>query len=80
MIILIIIGIILMISSAVSYAYEIHGIDIFAAIFGTFLICVGVIYNDIDDNPTALDVYRNKTTLEITYRDSIPIDSVVVFK
>lgn len=30
--------------------------------------------------PTAIDVYRGKTTLEITYRDSIPVDSVVVFK
>ena len=27
-----------------------------------------------------IDVYRNRTTLEITYRDSIPIDSIVVFK
>lgn len=32
------------------------------------------------DNPTALDVYEGKTTLEITYRDSIPVDKVVVFK
>ena len=31
-------------------------------------------------HPTAMDVYRNKTTLEITYKDSIPIDSTVVFK
>ena len=30
--------------------------------------------------PTALDVYQNKTTLEITYRDNIPVDSIVVFK
>lgn len=30
--------------------------------------------------PTAMDVYRGKTTLEITYKDSVPIDSVVVFK
>ena len=30
--------------------------------------------------PTALDVYQGKTTLEITYRDSIPIDTIVVFK
>lgn len=30
--------------------------------------------------PKAIDVYRGKTTLEITYKDSIPIDSVVVFK
>lgn len=30
--------------------------------------------------PKAIDVYRNRTTLEITYKDSIPIDSIVVFK
>lgn len=30
--------------------------------------------------PKAMDVYRNKTTLEITYQDSIPVDSVVIFK
>ena len=32
------------------------------------------------NKPTALDVYRDKTTLEITYRDSVAIDSVVVYK
>lgn len=32
-----------------------------------------------NDVPTAKDVYEGKTTLEITYRDSIPVDSVVVF-
>ena len=30
--------------------------------------------------PTAMDVYRGRTTLEITYKDSVAIDSVVVFK
>ena len=30
--------------------------------------------------PTALDVYRGKTELEITYRDSVAVDSVVVYK
>ena len=30
--------------------------------------------------PSALDVYRGKTTLEITYRDSVAVDSVVVYK
>ena len=34
----------------------------------------------IHNNPKAIDVYRGRTTLEITYKDSIPIDSVVVFK
>lgn len=30
--------------------------------------------------PKAIDVYQDKTTLEITYKDKIPIDSVVVWK
>lgn len=30
--------------------------------------------------PRAIDVYRNKTTLEITYKDRVPIDSTVVWK
>lgn len=30
--------------------------------------------------PSALDVYQGKTTLQITYKDSIPVDSVVVYK
>lgn len=34
----------------------------------------------LETNPQAIDVYRGKTTLEITYKDSIPMDSVVVFK
>ena len=32
------------------------------------------------NNPRAIDVYRGKTTLEITYRDSVAVDSVVVYK
>ena len=30
--------------------------------------------------PKAINVYQGITTLEITYKDSIPIDSVVVWK
>ena len=32
------------------------------------------------DKPKPIDVYRGKTTLEITYRDSVAVDSVVVYK
>ena len=31
-------------------------------------------------HPTALDVYLGKTTLKITYRDSVAVDSTVVYK
>lgn len=49
------------------------------------LFCVGVItlicYTiDSNVNPTAMDVYREKTTLSITYEDGAPVDSTVVFK
>ena len=30
--------------------------------------------------PSAIDVYINKTTLEITYKDKVPIDTTVVWK
>lgn len=40
-------------------------------VFGAFAV--------YSNSPKAIDVYRGKTTLEITYKDSIPIDSVVVF-
>jgi hypothetical protein len=33
-----------------------------------------------DNKPTALDAYRGKITFEITYRDSVAVDSVVVYK
>jgi len=51
--------------------------------FGTMLVFVGAVlmtafrYETI---PSAIDVYQGKTTLEITYKDGVAIDSVVVFK
>lgn len=32
------------------------------------------------NKPKAIDVYKGKTTLEITYKDKVPIDSTVVWK
>ena len=55
-------------------------------ILGTLAaICIYVALTYADcpyskNTPTALDVYRGKTTLEITYRDSVAIDSTVVYK
>ena len=44
-------------------------------------LALGSLFSLINYNePTALDVYRGKTTLEITYRDSVAIDSTVVYK
>lgn len=30
--------------------------------------------------PKPIDVYRGNTALEITYKDSVPVDSVVIWK
>ena len=40
-------------------------------------ICCAI---DKETNPTAIDVYRGKTTLEVTYKNGVAIDSTVVFK
>lgn len=56
------------------------------AIFGmiiTLVITISVlciVSFIIEPTPTSMDVYQGKTSLEITYRDGVPVDSVVVFK
>jgi hypothetical protein len=50
-----------------------------AAIVMAFNVA-SIIEREQSEIPTALDVYRGKTTLEITYRDSVAVDSVVVYK
>ena len=45
-------------------------------ILGTMLIMIFYTKSE----PSALDVYRNETTLEITYRGNTAIDSCVAFK
>ena len=44
-----------------------------------FIMGVSIINEEYSSSITPMDVYRGKTTLEITYRDSIAIDSVVVW-
>lgn len=55
--------------------------------FSAFLLTISAItfvalYSSYENRntPTAKDVYEGKTALEITYRDSIPIDTIVVLK
>lgn len=44
-----------------------------------FLVIIIIACSESEE-PKAIDVYQDKTTLEITYKDSVPVDSVVVFK
>lgn len=43
-----------------------------------FLVFFCLLYNL--NKPKAIDVYRGKTTLEITYKNRVPIDSTVVWR
>lgn len=59
-----------------------------SCVFGMVLFGIGCVLcadflgfmPEHEKQPTALDVYNGKTTLEITYKDSIPVDTVVVWK
>ena len=48
---------------------------LFVYSFLVLLLLLSYVYK-----PKAIDVYRGKTTLEITYKDRVPIDSTVVWK
>lgn len=83
MIILFILGLIIIVSTTIITHILSDGdaralLNLIVFSIGELFIIISLIehYN----KPTAIDVYRGNTTLEITYRDSIPVDSVVVFK
>ena len=46
------------------------------------IIAVGLsfILKYMTNTPTALDVYKSKTELRITYKGKTPVDSVVIYK
>lgn len=52
-------------------------VTVYSFIF-SFIIFILLIFQV--NKPTAMDVYRGQTTLEITYKDKVPVDSTVVWK
>lgn len=75
------IGVMMMLASAITadnYYSNVFGM-LGASLF-TSAIWFAFAQYDAERTPKAIDVYRGNTTLEITYKDSIPLDTVVVFK
>ena len=62
----------------VIFAYDISATSFITIFFLTVGILVSLLV--ILEEPQAIDVYRGNTTLEITYKDGVAIDSTVVFK
>ena len=53
----------------------------FGVFIGLIISLIVIFCITICENPVpAIEVYRGNTELQITYQDSIPIDSVVVYK
>ena len=41
---------------------------------------LNIIIYQATEAPSALDVYKGKTVLKITYEDKVPVDTVVIYK
>lgn len=83
---MIILGLILFLLGFIIYTVivfnkHIDGISAVCGFFsGMFIIAGAGCFSDEINYPQAIDVYRGKTTLQITYKGSIPIDTTVVYK
>lgn len=80
MIILIIVGLILLTIGIICLFADVNGWDFLLGVMGAFILSGGMMMLQESYKPTAMDVYQGKTTLEITYKDGVVVDSVVVFK
>ena len=58
--------------------YKTNSMIILGSVSSMLLIIRGCIH--ICKYPSAIDVYRGKTTLQITYKNNVPIDTTVVYK
>lgn len=63
----------------ISKGYE-YDNNLFVFILVVYPILVLFALVPFISEPKAIDVYKGKTTLEITYKDKVPIDSTVVWK
>ena len=59
--------------------YEVYSKDVVSFLFVYSLIVISLSFF-YAGKPRAIDVYKGNTTLEITYKDKVPIDSTVAWK
>ena len=58
--------------------YKTNSMIILGSVSSMLLIIGGCIHTC--KYPSAIDVYRGKTTLQITYKNNVPTDTIVVYK
>jgi len=77
---LIMLGLIILIIGLICLFVDKSGFAFLFGVIGAYILSGGIMMHQESHKPTAMDVYQGKTTLEITYKDGVPVDSVVVFK
>ena len=56
------------------------GLTILGSVSSVLLIIGGTSCIYTCKNPSAIDVYRGKTTLQVTYKNNVSIDTTVIYK
>ena len=74
----IVFGLILFTKAFIDSDYDM--LTIILAFYGGMFVSFGILYIASTKSPKAIDVYRGKTTLQITYRDNVPTDTTVIYK
>lgn len=80
MIYILIIGLVVLIIAFLANASDKHDMAFTLAILGSWFMSGAIMNMEMNKKPSAMDVYQGKTTIEITYKNNVPVDSVVVFK
>jgi hypothetical protein len=78
-VLLILIGALILLAAVSCEIKEKHPTSIIGFIGGLFFLG-GIILCKVESIPSALNVYQGRTTLKVTYEDSVAVDSTVVFK
>jgi len=73
-------GLIMLMIGVICLCMDANGWAFCLGVMGAYILSGGIMMYQESCKPTAMDVYKGKTTLEITYKDGVPVDSVVVFK
>lgn len=79
-IVLIIFGLTMIIIGIICLSMNVSRSAFLLGTIGAYILSGGIMMHGESYKPKAMDVYQGKTTLEITYKDGVAIDSVVVFK
>jgi membrane-bound ClpP family serine protease len=73
-------GLVILIVGLICLFMDARDLAFLLGVLGAYLLSGGLMMLQGSREPTAMDVYKGKTTLEITYKEGVPVDSVVVFK